>query len=123
MTGKKNTSFQHFDHSLNLLGYAWELWNEGRGLELIDPILVDSSLATELVRYIHVALLCVQERATDRPKMSEVILFLTNQNADMLSPRQPAFFIGRNAPATSSPANGPRPCSVNDVTISTMDGR
>ncbi|RWR93558.1 receptor-like serine/threonine-protein kinase SD1-8 [Cinnamomum micranthum f. kanehirae] len=123
MTSKKNTRFQHSDHSLNLLGYAWELYNEGRGLELIDPILVDSSLATELVRYIHVALLCVQERATDRPTMSEVILFLTNQNADMLSPRQPAFFIGRNAPATSSPSSRPRPCSVNDVTISTMDGR
>ena len=27
MTGKKNTSFQHFDHSLNLLGYVSTLYN------------------------------------------------------------------------------------------------
>lgn len=89
---------------------------------MIDPILVDSSPASELMRCIHVALLCVQERATDRPTMSEVILFLSNQNPTILSPRRPAFFIGRNV-STSLPAEGPKPSSVNDVTISTMDGR
>lgn len=90
---------------------------------MIDPMLVDSSPAIELMRYIHVALLCVQERATERPTMSEVILFLNNRNAAMLSPKQPAFFIGRNAPTESLPASGTRPCSINDVTISTMGGR
>lgn len=90
---------------------------------MIDPILVDSSAASELMRYVHVALLCVQERATDRPTMSEVILFLNNQNAALLSPKQPAFFVGRNAPTTSLPTGEPRPCSINDVTVSTMGGR
>ncbi|XXG83159.1 hypothetical protein AAC387_Pa10g0978 [Persea americana] len=123
MTSKKNTGFYHLDQSLSLLGYVWRLWNEGRGLQMIDPMLVDSSPAIELMRYIHVALLCVQERATDRPTMSEVVLFLNNRNAAMLSPKQPAFFIARNAPTESLPASGMRPCSVNDMTISTMGGR
>lgn len=90
---------------------------------MIDPILVDTSTAAELMRYIHVALLCVQEKATDRPTMSEVILFLSNRNVAMSSPKQPAFFIGRDAPTTGLSANGTRPCSVNDVSISTTDGR
>ncbi|RWR93560.1 putative kinase [Cinnamomum micranthum f. kanehirae] len=122
MTGKKNASFQHVDCSQNLLEYAWELWNEGKGLQLIDPILVDTSTAAELMRYIHVALLCVQEKATDKPTMSEVILFLSNRNVAMSSPKQPAFFIGRDAPTTGLSANGTRPCSVNDVSVSTTDG-
>lgn len=88
---------------------------------MIDPILVDTSTAAELMRYIHVALLCVQEKATDRPTMSEVILFLSNRNVAMSSPKQPAFFIGRDAPTIS--ANGTRPCSVNDVSVSTTYGR
>lgn len=90
---------------------------------MIDPVVVDSSPAAELTRYIHVALLCVQERATDRPTMSEVISFLNNQNAAMLSPKQPAFFLGRNAPTASLPTSEARPCSLNDVTVSTMGGR
>ncbi|KAK9067845.1 hypothetical protein SSX86_011956 [Deinandra increscens subsp. villosa] len=70
-SGKRNTSFSQFDKTVNLIGYAWELWQQGDALQLQDPTLGDSCVAHQLLRTIHVALLCVQEDAKDRPVMSE----------------------------------------------------
>ncbi|XP_059639313.1 uncharacterized protein LOC132281642 [Cornus florida] len=42
VSGKKNHSCYHYERPLNLIGYAWELWRENRGLELIDPTLDNS---------------------------------------------------------------------------------
>nr|GEU32533.1 G-type lectin S-receptor-like serine/threonine-protein kinase CES101 [Tanacetum cinerariifolium] len=36
ISGKMNHGSYDTKHPLNLLGLAWELWNEGRGLELMD---------------------------------------------------------------------------------------
>ncbi|KAF7112160.1 hypothetical protein RHSIM_RhsimUnG0255600 [Rhododendron simsii] len=66
LSGKRNTAF-HDSDSLNLLGYAWDLWKNGRGLDLKDPMLEDISSATMLLRYVNIGLLCVQESAADRP--------------------------------------------------------
>uniref|UniRef100_F6H293 Uncharacterized protein n=1 Tax=Vitis vinifera TaxID=29760 RepID=F6H293_VITVI len=38
LRGKKNTRFYQSD-SLNLLGYAWDLWKNNIGLDLMDPVL------------------------------------------------------------------------------------
>lgn len=48
---------------------AWELWGEGRGLELIDPTFGDLNHTDQVLRCIHVGLLCVQESPVDRPAM------------------------------------------------------
>ncbi|VVA36969.1 PREDICTED: G-type lectin S-receptor [Prunus dulcis] len=42
ISGRRNSSFYNADRVLNIVGYAWELWKEGRGLELMDPTLKDS---------------------------------------------------------------------------------
>ncbi|KAK1436579.1 hypothetical protein QVD17_02360 [Tagetes erecta] len=83
-------------HPLNLLGLAWELWNEGRGLELMDPVLEDTCTPKEVMTCIHVGLLCVQDHAPDRPTMSEVVSMLSNENMHLPEPKQPAFFIERH---------------------------
>ncbi|VAH64832.1 unnamed protein product [Triticum turgidum subsp. durum] len=36
ITGKRNRGFYDDELDLNLLGYAWMLWKEGRGVELLD---------------------------------------------------------------------------------------
>ncbi|CAN6702115.1 unnamed protein product [Malus baccata var. baccata] len=36
VSGKKNAAFYRFEHSPTLVGWAWELWKEGRGMEVID---------------------------------------------------------------------------------------
>ncbi|GKE54177.1 G-type lectin S-receptor-like serine/threonine-protein kinase CES101 [Tanacetum coccineum] len=74
---------------------AWELWNKGRGLEFMDALLENRCSHTQVMTCIHAGLLCVQDHATDRPTMSEVINMLTNENMH-LPPKQPAFFIERH---------------------------
>ncbi|XP_058073064.1 G-type lectin S-receptor-like serine/threonine-protein kinase B120 [Magnolia sinica] len=118
VSGKKNTSFHHFEESLNLLGYAWELWKNGRGSELIDPTLRDSSPIWEITRCIHMGLLCVQESAKDRPTMSNVAALLSNETAPLPTPKRPAFSSGKNLSMTT-----PGSCSVNLMTISAMEAR
>ncbi|XP_048425722.1 G-type lectin S-receptor-like serine/threonine-protein kinase CES101, partial [Pyrus x bretschneideri] len=95
LSGRKNNSFYNDDRALNLVGYAWELWKEGAGLELRDPTLGNSFIKEQLLRCIHVGLLCVEENAADRPTMSDVISMLTNESLPLASPTKPAFFVGR----------------------------
>jgi hypothetical protein len=59
--------------------HAWELWRENRTLELMNLTLVESYYALQILRCIHVGLLCVQKLAMDRPTMSDVISMLTNE--------------------------------------------
>ncbi|KAJ9551632.1 hypothetical protein OSB04_015677 [Centaurea solstitialis] len=74
VSGKKNRGFVHKEHSHNLLGHAWGLHNEGRSLELVAASLDESICPSEVIRSIHVGLLCVQPRPEDRPTMYSVIL-------------------------------------------------
>ncbi|KAM3747668.1 hypothetical protein ACB098_05G052200 [Castanea mollissima] len=69
LTGKKNNNLYHSYHPLNLIGHAWRMWNEGRGIELIDTTLNESCSSNEALRCIQIGLLCVQENASDRPAM------------------------------------------------------
>ncbi|KAJ4718135.1 putative Receptor protein kinase [Melia azedarach] len=124
VSSKKNTSCYDTERPLNLVGYAWQLWNEGKGLDLIDQIKDDSCSPEEILRCIHVGLLCVQDRATDRPTMSDVVSMLTNDSMALPAPKQPAFFI--NVASDLEPEVTEiklELCSVNDVTISGMEAR
>lgn len=125
VSGRRNTSFYHFDdRSLNLIGYAWDLWKDGTALELKDPSLGSSCATNQLLRIIHVGLLCVQESATDRPTMLDVISMLSNETMVLPAPKQPAFFTGRNVPNTMTSNEGTsKDCSLNNLTISIMEAR
>ncbi|XP_023908715.1 G-type lectin S-receptor-like serine/threonine-protein kinase At4g03230 [Quercus suber] len=85
LSGKKNTGFYHSD-SLNLIGYAWDLWKSNRALELMDPILGVTPPANVLLGYINIALLCVQESATDRPTRFDVFSMFNKEIALLPSP-------------------------------------
>ncbi|KAK3219767.1 hypothetical protein Dsin_013737 [Dipteronia sinensis] len=120
---KKNNSCYHTEHLLNLVGYVWELWNDGRGLELIDSTLEESCSSNEVLRCLHVGLLCVQDQATDRPTMWDVVSMLTNDTLLLPAPKQPAFLIYGNSQESEVLEIKLENCSTNNVTISTMKGR
>ncbi|KAL5802702.1 hypothetical protein ACOSQ4_031007 [Xanthoceras sorbifolium] len=124
VSGKKNTGFYQ-TASLNLLGYAWDLWTSDKGLDLKDPLLEVASSNHMLLRYVNVGLLCVQESAEDRPTMSDVVSVLINETAPLPSPKQPAFSHVRSnrANAASPISNKPDNCSVNNVTVSHLEAR
>ncbi|KAL9248636.1 G-type lectin S-receptor-like serine/threonine-protein kinase SD1-29-like protein [Drosera capensis] len=114
ISSKKNSSFFHDDIYLNLAGYAWQLWNGGRGLDLIDRASTEHPFPeTKVLRCLTVGLLCVQDYAEDRPSMSEVVLMLSSDSSLPL-PKQPSFFPQslsesdqrRSTPSNRNSANG-----------------
>ncbi|WRX29278.1 S-locus glycoprotein domain - like 10, partial [Theobroma cacao] len=121
---RKNTSFYDNQHSFSLLGYAWKLWKEDNILGLVDMEVSDPSYdEKEILRCIHVGLLCVQEFAKDRPTMSRVVSMLNSEIVDLPPPKQPAFTERQiNQDVESFSSNEDR-FSVNDVTITDFDGR
>ncbi|KAL5547471.1 hypothetical protein UlMin_002702 [Ulmus minor] len=124
ITGKKNRGFFHADHTLNLAGHAWRLWKEGNALELIDECLVGSYSNSEVLRCIHVSLLCVQQHPEDRPTMSSVVSMLGNQTA-LAQPDQPGFFIVKRPIAVNDSSNNQESSSatINEVTTTLLEAR
>jgi hypothetical protein len=101
---------------------AWKLWREDRSSELMDSTLVESNSAIQILRCIHVGLLCVQEFAVDRPTMSDVITMLTNETISLPTPTQIAFSSQRNSIETNPSNDEQERCSAT-VTTSEMDPR
>ncbi|KAJ9542968.1 hypothetical protein OSB04_029474 [Centaurea solstitialis] len=120
VSGKKNTEFSPEHVGGNLLGHAWRLYREGKCLELMSPCLRNSCIISEVVevvRTIHVGLLCVQNLAEDRPTMSSVVLMLSDVGA-LRPPKQPAFFAGEGLPDSD-----PFLAGVDDATITILEPR
>ncbi|KAF3957283.1 hypothetical protein CMV_017688 [Castanea mollissima] len=122
VSGQKNTGFYLTD-SCHLLGYAWELWTSERGSDLVDPLLNDVSSMHVALRYINIALLCVQESAADRPTMSEVVTMLSNESVALPCPKQPGFLNVRTVVKENPINSNTEICSVNHASISIVQGR
>ncbi|XAR53739.1 Non-specific serine/threonine protein kinase [Bertholletia excelsa] len=121
ITGTKNAGFHHSKQAPSLLAFAWQLWNERKGLELMDPLLANSCCQDEFLRYMHIGLLCVQEDAYDRPTMSSVLLMLRNaENISLQQPKRPAFSVGR---FTDHYELNDTDNTVNGLTFSVVLGR
>ncbi|XVE90429.1 hypothetical protein DITRI_Ditri20bG0077000 [Diplodiscus trichospermus] len=124
ISGRRNASFHDNEHSSSLLGYAWKLWTEDNVLALTDIAVVsDHCYDQEIVRCIHVGLLCVQEFAEDRPSISTVISMLNSEIVDLPTPQQPAFTERQIALDRGSLQNDKSRCSLNDVTNTNIEGR
>ncbi|XP_016648211.1 PREDICTED: G-type lectin S-receptor-like serine/threonine-protein kinase At1g67520 [Prunus mume] len=123
ISGRRNNSFYNDDRMLNIVGYTWKLWKEGAGLQLMDPTLGDSCNGDQLLRCIHVGLLCVEEHPADRPTMQDVVSMLTNENMSLPVPTKPAFCTERNVVTSGIAGKGPELISINGLSISDLDGR
>jgi len=124
VSGKRNRGFFHPDHYLNLLGHAWTLHKEDRSIELIDLTVRESCCPSEVLRSIHVGLLCVQQHPEDRPSMSSLVLMLGGEGS-LPCPKQPGFFTDRNLyeANTCSTKNAPSSSSMNDLTLTVLEPR
>ncbi|KAF3455681.1 hypothetical protein FNV43_RR00323 [Rhamnella rubrinervis] len=116
ISSRKSTECINGSHFPNLIGHVWELWNDGKVLDIVDP-LCQSFSTDEVSRGIHIGLLCVQEAATERPTMSDVIFMLANETTLPL-PNTPAF---TSHYADSSKSSGA--ISWNRVSITALEGR
>lgn len=82
----------------------------------------------EVMKCIHIGLLCVQENASDRPDMSSVVFMLGHNAIDLPSPKHPAFTAVRNRNVRNGGSSGTWPggetgSTINDVTLTDVQGR
>ncbi|XP_056854953.1 cysteine-rich receptor-like protein kinase 17 isoform X2 [Raphanus sativus] len=132
ISGKKNSSFYQIDGLVNnLVTYVWRLWEDKSLPDLIDPCIKEDCNIDEVVRYIHIGLLCVQENPADRPTMSTIHQMLTTSSISLPVPLPPGFFFGNRSGTTSS-SQGLEPnqssnksftCSVDEATITEVNPR
>ncbi|XP_050258390.1 cysteine-rich receptor-like protein kinase 29 isoform X14 [Quercus robur] len=99
ISGRKNSSFGNGENIENLSSYAWKNWKHGIVSNLADPTL-EAGSTTEIMRCIHIGLLCVQENVVDRPTMASVVLMLNSYSITLPIPSQPAFFMNSGTKST-----------------------
>ena len=97
------------------------MWNEGRGLDLVDELLGDSYSSSEVMKCMHIGLLCVQDNATDRPTMADVALMLSSDIYG-LKPKRPVFTIQNSIYHLESHYENTY-SSKNEASITMIEGR
>jgi len=102
---------------------AWRLWIEDKAMELADKALGNMcTLSDQVLRCVHVGLLCVQQRPEDRPDMSSVVLMLSSEIL-LPKPNQPGFYMEKALPEADSSSTKHEACSANEITITLVKGR
>ncbi|KAG5400362.1 hypothetical protein IGI04_014969 [Brassica rapa subsp. trilocularis] len=118
ISGRKNTSFDETNNSHDLVTYAWRLWNNGTAVDLVDPMIVDNCNKSEVVRCIHIGLLCVQEDPIDRPALSAILVMFTSNTMTLPVPRRPGFF---DHTRPKDPLDSDQSTASKSFTVSTDD--
>ncbi|KAE8661180.1 putative Cysteine-rich RLK 30 [Hibiscus syriacus] len=131
INGQMNSNFHNGSSIEHLLSFAWRNWEAGTALDVVDPCLRDGS-STELMRCIHIGLLCVQKNVAQRPTMASLLLMLTSYSATVPLPSEPAFVIysgtrsddvNSGATTSSQPGNDIAPVSQNELSVTEMHPR
>uniref|UniRef100_A0A0E0LLM6 non-specific serine/threonine protein kinase n=1 Tax=Oryza punctata TaxID=4537 RepID=A0A0E0LLM6_ORYPU len=117
MSGTRSAGFQHYGEFQNLLEYAWGMWKDRRWCDFIDQSFGDEYEPGEMMKYLVVALMCVQEKSAERPTMSDVVAMLSSDDIPLTEPRQPAYSHIR----VDVPVDVDVSCSRNDITITLTD--
>ena len=71
-------------------------------------------------RFIHLSLLCVQQRPEDRPSMSSVVL--GNESA-LPQPKKPGFFLEKKSNEAHGFSSKQESPSINEITNTLLEAR
>ncbi|KAL8052640.1 hypothetical protein ABFX02_05G018200 [Erythranthe guttata] len=125
VTGRQNNmSNKTSDYGDSLVTVAWKNFQQKTVEELFDPNLVFHNyvnLKNEVLRVVHVGLLCTQEIASLRPTMSKALLMLAKKDEELPQPTNPPFMdektmeLNDMSEITSSPLN-----YGNDYSVATV---
>ncbi|KAK3187704.1 hypothetical protein Dsin_027265 [Dipteronia sinensis] len=114
LSGQKRSCLDTEEEIECLLTQAWKKWDEGTVSNLIDPTLKEGS-RDEMLKCIHIGLLCVQESISDRPTIASVIHML-NSNSDTLpAPTKPGFFMQSSVILNASSSSSLKPNSTGST--------
>ncbi|KAJ0946464.1 putative protein kinase RLK-Pelle-DLSV family [Helianthus annuus] len=128
ITGQKNQSFKIKERMEFILSYAWKSWRHETISEMIDPtLMVESTALQEIMRTIHIGLLCVQNNVVDRPTMASVVLMLNSSSVTLQIPSEPAFLMRSSSAITTTESGNYDQVSSHssgkDASISTIVAR
>ncbi|XP_066400146.1 cysteine-rich receptor-like protein kinase 6 [Miscanthus floridulus] len=91
VTGRKNNN-----DGCNLLTTVWIHWEAGTVAELVEPSMGGSFPEGDVLRCVHIGLLCVQADPAARPVMSSVVMMLGSDTVTLQAPSKPGFFARNN---------------------------
>nr|KYP54586.1 Cysteine-rich receptor-like protein kinase 25 [Cajanus cajan] len=98
ITGKKNLGSYDLHHVVDgLLSYVWRQWSDQTPLSILDPRIKENYSEIEVIKWIQIGLLCVQQNPNDRPTMVAIASYLSSYLIELPSPQEPAFFLHRRS--------------------------
>lgn len=83
---------------------AWQLWDAQRYKDLVDRSLISAGENIEdavLIRYVQMALLCVQANPEHRPNIDKIVAMLSNTEA-LDVPKEPPAYYNVQVPTSSN---------------------
>ncbi|MCO5547779.1 hypothetical protein L7F22_001231 [Adiantum nelumboides] len=92
VSGRKNFNTKAAENEEFLIDWAWNLHEQGRLLDLVDPRLKREFQEDESLRMIHVALLCVLPEAQMRPTMTRAVSMLLGDVKIAELPSKPNYW-------------------------------
>ncbi|KQK13771.1 hypothetical protein BRADI_1g12377v3 [Brachypodium distachyon] len=117
VTGRRNAYGQDYE---DLVSSVWRHWSRGNVSRLLESCSADGLRPQEMLRCIHVALLCVQEDAHLRPGMAAVVVMLNSRSITLPAPTAPAFIVPSRVAARTKVVRAP---SINDASVSDLEPR
>lgn len=90
---------------------------------MVDKNTEEMCNVAEVLRCIHVSLLCVQQNPEDRPTIATAVLMLESE-IELGEPKQPGFFRGKDSvqPYFSN-SSQKQSSSTNEITMTLIEGR
>ncbi|CAI9761745.1 unnamed protein product [Fraxinus pennsylvanica] len=128
VTGRQNNMSKESEYSVSLLTTAWNHFQENKVDSLFDPNLMldnyhNPDVQKEILRVVHVGLLCTQEISSLRPSMSIVLEMVVKEEEQLPEPTNPPYLyetMELNDPREEqfSPFNYGKPESITTVSQS-----
>ncbi|XP_014521392.1 cysteine-rich receptor-like protein kinase 2 isoform X1 [Vigna radiata var. radiata] len=96
VTGRQNNRSIVSEYSDSLVTVAWKHFQAGTAEQLFDPNIElqedhNSEVKDEILRVVHIGLLCTQEVPSLRPIMSKTLHMLTKKEENLIAPSNPPF--------------------------------
>ncbi|XP_051128442.1 cysteine-rich receptor-like protein kinase 44 isoform X2 [Andrographis paniculata] len=105
ITGKKSVSNDRGNVE-DLLSIVWKNWRDGTAENVIDPVLrTGNDSIRDMLRHLHMGLLCVHENPADRPLMNSVVLMLSSSTISLPVASHPAFVVSGRSTRAGAPGN------------------
>ncbi|KAJ1296145.1 hypothetical protein BS78_01G277000 [Paspalum vaginatum] len=122
------------EHHIDMLSLVWQQWTTGTVEEILDSSLRGDAPGDQMLKCVHIGLLCVRSNPDDRPMMSTVNVMLSSSSRSHHAPLKPAFFDPHSGaysritgsesdPAASHSIGRSGAMSRNEVSVTELEPR